>query len=665
MRRGGYKTWLLPAIFVIAAGEFMLDLATPLGVSDWLLYFIPLLLSSYVGSRHFPYLLAGLFSMLNLAGFYLSASGGVNPNYAIIGRLIGIGAFWVTALIISRFKANEEKLRLTDRALKTISECDKALVRATSEPALLQEICRVIVEQGGYRLAWVGFAENDADKTVRFAARAGCDEGYLEQARITWADTERGRGPTGTAIRTGRIVACNNMLTDPLLAFWREAARQRGFHSSIVLPLQNAGKTFGVLTLYAGQINAFQSPEIELLKELTDDLAFGIHALRTRAEHQQAEQTLQESEQKYRSIFDQAQLGIFQSTLDGRLISVNDAAAVMAGFESPAAMVQATNDIAAQHFANSDQRPEIVQAACQSDKSVQRELEFRRRDGTPFPVSLHMRAVRGPNGEVKFLEGFVEDITWRREAEKRLRESEQKYRGIVEQSPLGIYQSTVDGRLTSVNPALVAIFGFASAEEMMLASDNLSAQRFVHAGQRQEIVRAACQSETSVQREVEYRRKDGTPFPANLHMRAIRGPAGEIIALEGYVEDISQRKQSELALQQTERSYREIFNAANDAIFIHDADTGAVLDVNESMLQLYGFSREEALRLTAEDGSQGISPYSAAEARQWMIKAINEGPQVFEWHSRKKSGELFWVEVALKHADIGGQRRFALKQIQA
>jgi PAS domain S-box-containing protein len=121
--------------------------------------------------------------------------------------------------------------------------------------------------------------------------------------------------------------------------------------------------------------------------------------------------------------------------------------------------------------------------------------------------------------------------------------------------------------------------------------------------------------------------------------------------------NIQQRKEAEEALQQSERNYREIYNAANDAIFVQDADTGAILDVNESMLRLYGYSREEALRLTCNDGSLGASPYSEAEARQWRAKTVAEGPQMFEWHARKKSGELFWVEVALKIATINGRRR--------
>lgn len=82
----------------------------------------------------------------------------------------------------------------------------------------LDEICRIIVEEGGYRLAWVSRAERDADKSVVAIARAGLDEGYIASLGLTWADTERGQGATGTAIRTGHFYVIRSIMTDSKLA---------------------------------------------------------------------------------------------------------------------------------------------------------------------------------------------------------------------------------------------------------------------------------------------------------------------------------------------------------------------------------------------------------------------------------------------------------------
>jgi PAS domain S-box-containing protein len=178
----------------------------------------------------------------------------------------------------------EAALAGANRALRTLSACNQALVRAGNESELLDSTCRLIVEKGGYRMAWVGYAEHDPEKSVRPAAQSGYEEGYLAAAKISWADTERGRGPTGTAIRTGTVQVNQNFLTNPALALWRAAALQRDYQSSIALPLKSSSGVLGALSIYGREPDRFMEDEVMLLRELADDLAFGIETLRTRAE---------------------------------------------------------------------------------------------------------------------------------------------------------------------------------------------------------------------------------------------------------------------------------------------------------------------------------------------------------------------------------------------
>ncbi len=185
---------------------------------------------------------------------------------------------------ITERKRTETALARSVRALRTLSACNEALVRSKSETDILNSICRLVVETGGYRLAWVGHAERDDAKTVRPIARYGFDDGYLDAAGIVWADTERGAGPTGVAIRSGTAQVNQDTLSNPRMAPWREASIRRGYGSSIALPLNNAAGTYGVLTIYAQEADAFSADEVALLRELADDLAFGIDSLRTRAE---------------------------------------------------------------------------------------------------------------------------------------------------------------------------------------------------------------------------------------------------------------------------------------------------------------------------------------------------------------------------------------------
>ncbi len=206
------------------------------------------------------------------------------------------------ALINRQRLQAERSLQRVNRALRVLSESNTSLVHAVDESSLLNEVCRIIVESGGYRMAWVGFAEQDEGRTVRPMARHGHEEGYLGTTPVTWADTELGRGPTGAAIRAGVAHVNQNTTTNPLMAPWRAAALERGYAACIALPLRHASGILGALTLYASEPEAFDAEEITLLQELADDLAFGIVTLRTRAErdhiaeqHQHHEEILRRS----------------------------------------------------------------------------------------------------------------------------------------------------------------------------------------------------------------------------------------------------------------------------------------------------------------------------------------------------------------------------------
>lgn len=193
----------------------------------------------------------------------------------------------VLGAAIQRQRA-EEQLRRTNRAHRALSSCNQALIRATEETALLEQICRIIVGEAGYRLCWVGYAEPDKARTVRPVAQAGFEEGYLKTVNITWADTERGRGPTGTCIRTGQPSLLKDIASDPRFAPWRAEALKRGYASNLGIPLIADSTTLGALTIYAAEPNAFGEEEVKLLSELAGDLAFGVMNLRSRAERKQA-----------------------------------------------------------------------------------------------------------------------------------------------------------------------------------------------------------------------------------------------------------------------------------------------------------------------------------------------------------------------------------------
>ena len=193
-------------------------------------------------------------------------------------------------------KLNAELFKL-NRILKALSNSSREMAHAVDEIEYLNEVCKIVVEDCGHELVWVGYAEHDENKTVRPVAHAGFEEGYLETLNITWADTERGRGPTGTAIRTGKPAVCRNMLTDPMFSPWRAEALRRGYASSVVLPLLDKDEVFGAITIYSSESDMFSEDEIRLLAELADDLAHGITAICLRVAHAKSLDELQRAKE--------------------------------------------------------------------------------------------------------------------------------------------------------------------------------------------------------------------------------------------------------------------------------------------------------------------------------------------------------------------------------
>ena len=229
-----------------------------------------------------------------------------------------------TFVDVTERKRTEELQRRLNRELRAITSCNHALLRTGDEQALLDEICRIICQQAGYRMAWVGYIQRDEASSVLPRAWAGVEDGYLAQVGLTWADTPEGHRPLGTAIRTGRTSYVQDFSSEPERAAWIDHGLARGYRSAIALPLKkDLSVTFGVLCIYSDHTHAFTSDELTLLEELAADLAYGIMSLRLRAERSEAEKQLAASEQLFRTLVENSPDFIIRYDLQLRRVYVN------------------------------------------------------------------------------------------------------------------------------------------------------------------------------------------------------------------------------------------------------------------------------------------------------------------------------------------------------
>ena len=469
---------------------------------------------------------------------------------------------------ITERKQAEEAQRRLNRELRAISNCNQLLMRVEDEQTLLNDVCRIVCDEAGYRMAWVGYAENDDARTIRPVARAGVEDGYIEQAMFTWADTERGSGPTGIAIRNGQSACIQDFATEPQAAPWRDIALQRGYLSNIALPLKDGNaNTFGTLTIYSTEPNAFTPEEIRLLEELAGDLAFGIVTLRTRAERRQFE--LQK--EQYLRFFMLSTEAMCISDPFGCFKQVNPSWMQLTGYSESELISRPFLD-----FVHPEDRQKTADEMKQQ-VAVRPSLNFENRyvckDGSV--ILLSWNAYFDKNDGVTY--ATARDITERKHAEDALRASEETLRSIAVSAQDAILMLDPDGNIALWNTAAHKMFGYSSVEVLGKDMHSMLAPVRFHEPFRQGFRHFLATGKGPVigkTLEIAALRKDGTEFPVELSLSAVK-LKGNWHAV-GIVRDITARKQSEHALERANRALRTL--SASNMTLVHADNEAGLLD---------------------------------------------------------------------------------------
>jgi PAS domain S-box-containing protein len=480
------------------------------------------------------------------------------------------------------------ELQRLNRALRTLSECNQAMVRAREERGLVEDICRILVEEGGYRMAWAGYAQQDESKSVRPVAWAGIEDGYLETVRITWGEDECGRGPTGRAIRTGQPSVARRVQDDPEFAPWREEALRRGYASSIGLPLLADGRPFGALMIYSESAEAFDAEEVQLLTELAHDIAYGIQGLRTRAEAQRAMEALRQANAYNRSLLEASLDPLVTISPEGKITDVSAATEKVTG--------RTRQELLGTDFCDYFTEPDKARAGYQRvfrEGAVQDyELEIRRRDGHLTPVLYNASVYRGERGEVIGVFAAARDIAELKQADRALREANAYNRSLLEASLDPLVTISAEGKITDVNMATEKVTG-CSRTELIGAdfSDYFTDPEKARAGYQQVFREGAVEDY-----ELEIRHRDGHRTPVLYNASVYRDEGGQVRGVFAAARDVTKRKRAEEeirklneGLEQRVRERTQELEAANKEL---EAFTYSVShDLRAPLRHVDGFSR--------------------------------------------------------------------------
>ena len=240
---------------------------------------------------------------------------------------------------------------------------------------------------------------------------------------------------------------------------------------------------------------------------------------------------------------------------------------------------------------------------------------------------------------------------------RALQDKEQQLRVVLEMSQAGIFMTAADSwTVVFANRRLTELIG--CSFDTLIELDFLEHVPPAEIEHFRSIIQQLRTGEINeLTDERHFLRNDGSEFWGDLSIQRLTRDDQSFQGLLFSIYDISDRRESEEQLNRIESNYWEIFNSTNDALFVHDAYTGAIVDANKTVEKMYGYTREEIFFMNVHDFSAGLPPYSLNEAVNQIRKAVEVGPQTYEWLGRKKCGELFWTEVTLTASQIGGEGR--------
>ncbi len=539
--------------------------------------------------------------------------------------------FITTITDITERKLAEIKLEKLTRLYAVISQVNQTIVHLKGKEKLLEEACSIAVDYGNFRMAWIGLID-EYESTLKPLTYAGFDDGYLNAIRqISISDIPEGRGPTGKALREGKHFVCSDFENDPCVNIWKDEALKRGYHSSIALPIKLFGKVIGAYTLYASFPNFFDQEEIELLSEVADDIGFALENIELEQKHQNTLASLVKSEEQFHSIFNNLQDAYFQTDKSGNFILVSPSAVPMYGFQTIEEMMCIqVEDI----YANPSDRINLLK-----ELTVKRSLEdficqARRKDGTPFWVSMNVQIQTDENGQFSGTIGVVRDISERINNQNQIR----ILSSAVEQSPVSIVITDINGNIEYVNPKFSQITGYSLDEAIhqnprILKSNTKSSDDYKQLWDTITNGREWHGEFLNI-------KKSGETYYESASISPIFDENGKIANYIAVKEDITARKKDEQQI----KTLGSALEQSPSMIIITDK-AGKIEYTNHQFVVFTQYPSQEVMG----KNPRIFNPkHHSSESYNKMWESLKTG-QVWktEFRNRKKDGTPFWENVTI------------------
>ncbi|HTL69447.1 MAG TPA: PAS domain S-box protein [Lacunisphaera sp.] len=514
----------------------------------------------------------------------------------------------VVARDITKRKAHEAEVERLNRYYNALSHVNRAIVELRDRDQLLDEICRVLVRIGGFKMAWIAWTDRP-DAAVRPVAVHGDDQGYLREITVSTDERPEGRGPVGTAVREGRVCICNDFAHDPDTGPWREPAARHGFRAAMALPVRQGGGVVGALAVYAAETNIFGPKEVALLTEAADDISFALDNLANEARRRETESQLL----LLRAGLLAAPTAVVITDQSGTIEWVNPAFTRSSGYAFAEAVGQTPRLLQSGKHA-----PEFYADLWRTilDGRVWTgEIVNRRKNGEYFTEDVTIAPVRDAEGRIKHFIAIKVDITDRKHVETALSLERNRLDSLVTTMPDHIYFKDRQSRFIRINQSLADTFG--GKPEQVLGKTDFDLFTEEHARQAfADEQRIMATGEPVIGLEEKETWPDGRVTWVSSTKIPLRDAAGEITGLVGISRDITERKRAEQRL----REQAECLDQAGEAIVVADLQQ-RITFWNRGAERIFGYPAAEVLGRTADEFLNLVNVAGAADIRDGVNTA--------------------------------------------
>ncbi|NJN92676.1 MAG: PAS domain S-box protein [Anaerolineales bacterium] len=538
---------------------------------------------------------------------------------------------------ITQHLQTEAALRRLNRTYAVLNGINQAIIRQHNPQALFQAACRIAIEAGGFRLAWVGLANNVTGR-IEVVAQAGEAGDYLEKINLVLSDETRKHGPTPGAYLTGRHIIVNNVELDSRMAPWRADALRQGYQAVAAFPLVVKGVARGTFSLYAPETGFFDEKEVALLDGLAEDIAFALERAEQAEAYRQAENALNEAEAGLRRAANAANVGLWDMDLRTLEVHYSPEWKRQLGYEDH----EIFNDYTEwQSRVHPDDLPKIadkIRAYLQNPHpNFSYEYRLRHKDGSYRWILAQASLEVDAQGQAWRMLGSHIDITERKQAEAALRESEERFRRYFELGLIGMAISSPVKGMMEVNDQLCHMLGY-SRNELLQKSWHELTHPDDWADDQAYRNRVLAGEIDGFSLDKRYIRRDGQIVEATISVKCLRLANGAVDYFVALILDITERKRTEAQL----RLQSAALTAAANTIVITDRE-GLIQWVNPAFTRLTGYEPAEAVGHNLRDLVKSGKQNPAVYANLWQTILAGQVWQG-ELINRRKDGSLYTEE---------------------